>query len=101
MAEPVKHFYSENKFRFLFCDSGCAMTQELPDGAHPTYTELTNNTYQDIFGLKGALMHSLVGIQATSNVTYALFNATDETVERVQNGAYLYEGFNYDTVAFF
>ena len=59
------------------------MTHELPDHAHPTYTEFSNNIYSDIFGLNGgALLHANI---ATSNykTTYAIYNVTNETISRV------------------
>ena len=74
------------------------MTHELPDHAHPTYTEFSNNIYSDIFGLNGgALLHANI---ATSNykTTYAIYNVTNETISRVQNNIYLIEGYQHDTV---
>ena len=48
---------TNNTFEFVFCEKGCVMTNELEDGSHPTYIEFYNNTYSDIYGLKGAVIH--------------------------------------------
>ena len=85
--------------RFLFCESGCAITQDMVEKAHPTYTEFKSNTYQDIFALKGAVLHANMGAQSDDK-TYSVFNSTWDKIERVQNGAYLLEGNRQDTAFF-
>ena len=56
--EPQRHWFTSNEFYFIFCEAGCVVTNDLPDQSHPTYIEFHNNTYKDIYGIKGAILHT-------------------------------------------
>ena len=66
--------------------------------AYPQYIEFTNNTYQDIYGLTGALVYSKMEPQYTDSSTYSIFNLTSESLQNVKNGAYHVEGYNNDAI---
>jgi len=80
---PQRHSFVENEFSFIFCGAGCAVTHEQPDQGQPVYAEFVNNTYRDVYGLKGVILYSKVAQQTTAPGTYVIFNATLETIERV------------------
>ena len=96
-SQPVVHNLTSNTFTYLFCDSGCVATQDMPDNSHPTYIEFYNNSYSDIIATKGGIYHLNVAKQS-DNITYAVVNATKETITRVQNGAFLIDGYRHETI---
>ena len=82
LTTPQEHLFQGNVFDYVFCEEGCIVTQDIPDLAHPQYMELLENDYQDIFGLKGALLYSEMESQSDSD-TYAIFNLTSESLCQV------------------
>ena len=58
--EPQLHVVKRNYFDYMFCQSGCVITQELPDMAMPVYVEFEANKYSNIFGMRAALLDNSV-----------------------------------------
>lgn len=59
--------------------------------------ELNGNTYQDMYAVTGALIHSTIEPQSDNN-TYAIFNFTSEYMQNIKAGAILVEGYNNDAI---
>ena len=95
---PQKHTISDNQFQYLFCQDACVLRHDIPDMAYPQYVEFSNNTYQDIYGIKGALIHSVTEPQVSDASTYSIYNFTTELLQNVQNGAIHVEGYQNDAI---
>ena len=94
----MKHFLNSNEVDFVFCGAGGFITLDIPDQSYSTYTEFYDNTLTNIFALRGGVLDAQVAKQ-TDQQNFAVFNMTSETIQRVQNGVYLIEGYNYETYA--
>ena len=97
---PLEYEFYDNLFNYAFAEKGAIYSLDHQTVNYPQYMRFQRNHYEDIYCLDSAIMKAEVfGTGSTSQLS--IHNYTDETLIKVQNGAFSYTGKNNELLTYF